>query len=98
MTADLDDLLRRPLAEIADDGFSAAVARRALARQERDKLLDSLVLLLTAAIILMALPLARIVAAIETVTLGLGNSLPVAIAFAALALTAVFARRVDRLG
>jgi hypothetical protein len=94
MTADLDALLSKPLASVADDGFSAAVARRALAQEERHKLLDQLILLVTAAIILAALPLGQIVAAIETVTVNLGNLLPVTIAFAALVLTASFARHV----
>ena len=94
MTADLDALLSKPLASVADDGFSASVARRALALQERDKLLEQLVLIVTAAIILAALPLDRIMAAIETVTVGLGNLLPVTIAFAALVLTASFTRLV----
>ncbi|HEY7977509.1 MAG TPA: hypothetical protein VID67_04890 [Rhizomicrobium sp.] len=94
MTADLDALLSKPLASVTDDGFSASVARRALALQERDKLLDQLVLIVTAAIILAALPLDRIMAAIETVTVGLGNLLPVTIAIAALVLTASFARLV----
>jgi hypothetical protein len=62
------------------DGFSASVARRALALQGRDKLLDQLVLLATAAVILLALPLGHIAAAIETVTAGLENLLPVIIA------------------
>ena len=92
--ADLDALLSEQLASVADDGFSASVARRALALQERDKLLDQLVLIVTAGFILLALPMDRIVAAIETVTVGLGNLLPVTIAIAALVLTASFARLV----
>jgi len=79
---------------VADDGFSAAVARRARASNERRKLLDKLVLLATAAIIFAALPLDRILTAIETVTVGLGDLLPVTIVFAALVLTASFARLV----
>ena len=94
MMADLDTLLSEPLAAVADDGFSASVARRALALQERDKLLDQLILIVTAGFILLALPMDRIVAAIETVTVGLGNLLPVTIAIAALVLTASFARLV----
>ena len=94
MTTGLDALLSKPLASVADDGFSASVARRALKLQERDKLLDQLVLIVTAGVILFALPLGRIMAAIETVTVNLGNLLPVAIALAALVLTASFARHV----
>ena len=94
MTADLDALLSKPLASVADDGLSASVARRALALQERDKLLDQLVLIVTAAAILLALPLGHIVAAIETVTVGLENLLPITIAIAALVLTASFTRLV----
>ena len=75
MTDDLDALLSQPLPTVADDGFSAAVARRARASNERRKLLDQLVLLATAAIIFAALPLDRILAAIETVTVGLGDLL-----------------------
>jgi len=94
MTADLDALLSKPLAAVADDGFSASVAYRVLKLQERDKLLDQLVLLVTAGIILLALPLGRLMAAIETVTVNLGNLLPVTVAIAALVLTASFARLV----
>jgi hypothetical protein len=94
MTAELDALLSKPLASVADDGFSASVARRALALQERDKLLDQLVLIVTAAIILATLPLSHLEAAIETVTVGPGSLLPVTIAFAAVVLTASFARLV----
>ena len=56
--------------------------------------MDKLVLLATAAIIFAALPLDRILTAIETVTVGLGDLLPVTIVFAALVLTASFARLV----
>lgn len=94
MTAGLDALLSKPLASVADGGFSASVARRALALQERDKLLDQLILIVTVGIILAALPLGRLMAAIETVTVGLGDLLPVTIAFAAVVLTASFARLV----
>lgn len=94
MTRDLDALLSQPLAEVADDGFSAAVAHRALREEERHKLLDQLVLLLTGAAILVALPLGHFGAAIETVTVSLGNSRPVGLAFAALVLTIAFVRGV----
>ena len=92
MTADLDTLLASPLAPVADDGFSAAVARRALALETRHKLLDSLALLAAGLAVLAALPLPALRTAIETVTLDLGNSQPVAFACAALVLTGVFAR------
>jgi len=94
MTTDLDTLLSKPLASVVDDGFSASVAQRALKLEERDKLLDQLVLIVTAGVILFALPLGRIMAAIETVTVHLGNLLPVTVAIAALVLTASFARLV----
>ncbi|HEY2032521.1 MAG TPA: hypothetical protein VGH02_02410 [Rhizomicrobium sp.] len=94
MTDNLDTLLSQPLPSVADDGFSAAVARRALALNERHKLLDQLVLLAVAGVVLAALPLASISAAIETVTLSLGDLLPVAVAFGALMLTASFTRLV----
>ena len=94
MTRYLDALLSQPLSEVADDGFSAAVAARALHEAERHKLLDQLVLLLTGGVILAALPLGRFGAAIETVTVSLGNSIPVGLAFAALVLTTAFVRGV----
>jgi hypothetical protein len=94
MNDDLDILLSRPLPFVTDDGFSAAVARRALHEGERHKLLDQLTLLLTGSIVLGALPLGRIGAAIETVTVSLGNSLPVGLAFAALVLTTAFVQGV----
>lgn len=91
---DLDMLLARPLPTVADDGFSASVARRALALETRRKLLDQLVLLAVAAVVLLSLPLTKIGDAIEKITFDLGNSAPIAIAFAALVLTALFAQRV----
>lgn len=94
MTGDLDTLLGVPLPNIADDGFSAAVARRALALDGRRKLLDQLVLLITVTIVLLALPLGSLGAAIERVTLDLGNSAPIGVAFAALVLSALYMRRV----
>jgi hypothetical protein len=94
MTDDLDRLLSQPLPSVADSGFSAAVALRARHEMERHKLLDQLVLLLTGAVILAALPLTHLTAAIETVTLRLGNSYPVALALAALVLTTAFMRGV----
>ena len=94
MTADLDALLSLSLPPVADDGFSVAVARRALALIERDKLLDRLVLLVIAGVVLLALPLTSMEAAIETVTLSLGDLLPVTIALAAMVLSASFARLV----
>lgn len=94
MTEDLDNLLSRPLPAVADGGFSAAVALRARHEVERHKLLDQLALLFTGAVILAALPLTHLMAAIEIVTLRLGNSAPVALAFAALVLTTAFVRGV----
>lgn len=94
MTRDLDALLSQPLPPVADNGFSAAVALRALHEAERNKLLDELVLLLTGGVVLATLPLAHFGAAIETVTVSLGNSLPVGLAFAALVLTTAFVRGV----
>jgi O-antigen/teichoic acid export membrane protein len=95
MTGDLDTLLAQPLRDVADGGFSAAVARRALALETRRKLLDQLVLLITVTIILLALPLVSLGAAIERVTFDLGNSAPIGVAFAALVLSALFMQRVD---
>ncbi|HEY8948989.1 MAG TPA: hypothetical protein VIM56_08915 [Rhizomicrobium sp.] len=94
MTRDVDALLSQPLPPVADNGFSGAVALRALHEAERTKLLDQLILLLTGAVVLAALPLAHLGTAIETVTVSLGNSLPVGVAFAALVLTTAFVRGV----
>jgi hypothetical protein len=94
MTRDLDALLSQPLPPVADNGFSGAVALRALHEVERNKLLDELVLLLTGGVVLAGLPLTHLGAAIETVTVSLGNSLPVGLAFAALVLTTAFVRGV----
>jgi len=94
MTNDLDALLSRPLPVVADDGFSVSVALRALREGERNKLLDQLVLLLTGTVVLAALPLTYFGATIERVTVSLGNSAPVALAFAALVLTTAFVRGV----
>ena len=92
MTVDLDDLLSAPLAPVEDSGFSARVALRTRIQAERRNLLEGLVLLVGAGIFLAFAPLSTIGGAIEKVTFDLGNSLPVAIAFAALVLTASFAR------
>jgi hypothetical protein len=97
MTDNLDSLLSQPLPPVTDAGFSNAVALRALHEMERSKLLDQLILLATGAVVLATLPLAHLGAAIETVTMSLGNSTPVALAVAALVLTAAFMRGgVDR--
>jgi hypothetical protein len=94
MTDNLDSLLSQPLPPVADAGFSGAVALRALHEMERSKRLDQLVLLLTGAVILAALPLTQPMAAIEAVTVGLGSSFPIGLAFAAMVLTTAFVQRV----
>lgn len=96
MTGNLDEMLSAPLPAVEDAGFSTAVARRTRVHEERHKLLDILAVLVGLIAIAVALPLDGLMVAIETVTLRLGNSLPVAIACAALALTFAFVRMVDR--
>jgi hypothetical protein len=94
MTNDLDALLSAPFAEVADDGFSATVARRALAQSEQRRLFEYLVILVAVGACLIVFALTVPGNSIETLVAVLENSRPVAIAFAALVLTASFARLV----
>jgi hypothetical protein len=93
---DLDTLLSAPLTLVADDGFAARTAYRIAQEQaavrERREIVEWGALLIAAVIFLAAAPIASILRAIETLTLSVGNSFPVAIALAALILTATFTR------
>ncbi len=95
---DLDTLLSAPLAPVDDAGFSAHVMHRvmqqqAVTRQHR-QIIEWTGLLVAAAIFLAIVPFASLTRAIETLTVNLSSSSPVAFALAALVLTTTFARNV----
>jgi hypothetical protein len=98
MQNDLDTLLCAPLASVDDAGFSARIAsqiaqRYAVTRRRRE-ILEWIGLPLASVIFIALVPLASVMHTIETLTLNVGNSLPVAIALAALILTAAFTQSV----
>jgi hypothetical protein len=89
---ELDALLAKPLASVADDGFSHAVATK-IAAQERAVFWfewGSAAVLFV--LVLLFVPWNRLIAPFENVAFDLGLSVPFAIACAALALTHVGAR------
>jgi hypothetical protein len=92
---DLDAVLAMPLPVLDDCGFSAAVTARIAAAQEFRTRLVLLGLAAVAGMLLIFIPLSGLDAAIETVAVNLGSSLPVAIAFAVLVLSNSFARLAD---
>jgi hypothetical protein len=94
MTGDdrLDTLLSTSLDAVDDSGFSARVAHRVLVARERREAIELFGLLAAFGIFLAVLPLTAITNAIETATLNLGSSTPVAMAVLAIVLTGMFAR------
>lgn len=89
---DLDTLLAAPLAPINDNGFSRAVVTK-IAMRERVWMGAEIAAALTVfAAVVAFTPTAAIVGPVEKVAIDLGNSLPFAIACAALALTFVSLR------
>jgi hypothetical protein len=95
---DLDTLLSAPLAPVDDAGFSARVIQRIeqqqAAARERREIMEWAGLLIATAIFFAVAPLVSLTRGIETLTFSLSNSFPIAIALAALVLTATFARNV----
>jgi ribosomal protein L2 len=81
---------------VGDDGFAARttyrIAQEQAAVRERREIIEWSALLLGAAVFLAFIPLGSIVHAIEALTVKVGNSFPVAVALAALILTATFTR------
>ena len=94
MTDDLDTLLSAPLPAIDDASFSRRVTAHVAAAQQRRMFVDLAAIVAATGVFLAVVPLAAINNAIETVTLNLGSSLPVAVAIAALVLTFTLARYV----
>lgn len=94
MTDDLDTLLSTPLPAVDDAGFSRRVTAHVAAAQQRRLFFDMAAIVAATGVFLTVVPLAAVSSAIETVTLNLGSSLPVAVAIAALVLTFTLARYV----
>jgi hypothetical protein len=100
---DLDTLLSAPLEPADDAGFSSYVMQQVALQQasmrRRRAIIEWSAVLVAAVIFLTIAPFASLTHAIEALTLNLSNSFPVAVAFAALLLTTIFARDVvDRAG
>jgi hypothetical protein len=89
---DLDRILSARLPAVADAGFSRAVMARVAAMQQRRMFVELAAIMTGLAMLLALIPLKALNSTIETVALNLGSSLPVAVAFAALALSLAYAR------
>ena len=89
---DLDALLASPLAEIADDGFSARLAARIATRAWWRERLALFAPVAAVAAVAPFLPLDEFTATALRLTPMLANSAALAIAVAALALTLAFER------
>lgn len=93
---DLDALLSAPLTPVDDNGFAARtmyrIAQEQAVLRERREIIEWSALLLAATVFLAFVPLGVFVHAIETLTVKVGNSFPVAVTLAALILTATFTR------
>jgi len=89
---DLDLLLSQPLAEPADDGFSARVLARLAQSGSRIARLEGMAYGVTAAVVVAALALSNLGGAIARVTPLLVTSQPLGIAVAALVVTGAFLR------
>jgi hypothetical protein len=89
MTAEdeLDALLNKPLASVADDGFSRAVMTKILAQERSVAWFEWGTAAALLALVLLFAPWGRLTAPLENVAFDLGLSVPFAIACAALALT-----------
>ena len=91
---ELDALLKQPLADVAEDGFSRDAAAKIERRARAGVWFDLAAVFGTFLLIVMFVPLGRLVAPFETLAIGLALSLPFAIACGALALTYAMMRAV----
>lgn len=91
MTA-LDDRLAQPLADVVDDGFCARVTQSVAAMQRRNTLWTVAGAVAGAGILLSVMPLGEAGGAVEKLSLEVGSSLPIAIAFSILVLSNSLAR------
>ena len=89
---ELDGLLGSPLAPVRDDGFSHRVTLRVVAAQQRGMFLELLAIAAAIFAVLAFVPLRGLNSTIETLAVSLGSSLPVAVGFAALALSFAYTR------
>jgi hypothetical protein len=92
MTDELDIALSAPLPAIADSGFSRRVAAHVARAQQWRLVFELAAFAAAAAVVLAFISLNTLSRAVETVTLNLGSSLAVAVAFAALVLSNYLAR------
>jgi len=88
----LDALLFAPLPPVADGGFSDRVVARLPAMPERAAWREWVPVVVTALLLVAFLPVAQLSHSIESLSYGLGSSLPLAMAALAIALTGAFAR------
>jgi hypothetical protein len=88
----LDRLLRAPLDPIADNGFSARVMAKMARADARHSWLESAVLAIAAGLLLAILSTAGFAEWVARISDSLANSVPLAVAAFALALTLLFAR------
>ena len=88
----LDRLLSAPLAAVADDGFSARVTARMAAAGASQTSFETALFVAAAGALLIVLSMAGLPEWLQRVSLSLANSLPLAVAAFALALTALYTR------
>ena len=86
MTTELDVLLTKPLAPVADDGFSRAVVTK-ISVQERAVAFEWGTAAVLFVLVLLFVPWGRLTAPFENIAFDLGMSMPFAIACAAIALS-----------
>jgi hypothetical protein len=85
--AELDALLAKPLAAVADDGFSRAAMAKISAEERAVAWFEWGMAAVLLVLVVLFAPWDRLVAPFENVAFDLGLSVPFAIACAALALT-----------
>ena len=84
---ELDALLKKPLASVADDGFSRAVVAKITAQERAVIWFEWGTAAVLVVLVLFFIPWGRLIAPFENVALDLGLSFPFAIACAAIALS-----------
>ncbi len=95
---ELDQLLGAPLVAVNDADFSRRVSARVIAFQQRGMFVELLAAAAAIALFSALVPLKMLNGPIEALALNLGSSLPVAVAFAALALSYAYTRTADGAG
>jgi len=93
----IDDQLNRPLASVADDGFSAHVMARVRAEERRKLFAAAAAAVVFALLALLFLPLQGIGADVNAALVQIARSAAVSVAVAAVILTLLFEREFFRL-